>query len=298
MASSWIVARTTKDGGKRYRVLYRLGGRESKARYVGSFKTKAEALERRRWVNGELAAMRVPDVSTLAKEPAPAPTLGEAAEQWRASRVDVEPQTASMHRSAFVRMFKVKPELRSRRLGELTVPDVAVLVAALADAGYKRETLRKSRTALAQTLDFFQVEPNVARDERVKLPRERKAHISPPLAEHVENVLELVASRYVLPLLVLDECGPRVSELEHVTVGDLDEERLAIRVRPDAEKNERYRYLHLPDDLFAALWRRSRHGRTATQRRRSSPASRTRTSAWPSHGRARRAGCRTSRRTH
>ena len=51
----------------------------------------------------------------------------------------------------------------------------------------------------------------------------------------------------VLPLLVLDECGPRVSELESSVVGDLDEERRAIRVRPDAEKNERYRYLQLPD---------------------------------------------------
>lgn len=57
----------------------------------------------------------------------------------------------------------------------------------------------------------------------------------------------------VLPLLVLDECEPRVSELESAVVGDLDEERRAIRVRPDAEKNERYRYLQLPDDLFAAL---------------------------------------------
>ena len=57
----------------------------------------------------------------------------------------------------------------------------------------------------------------------------------------------------VLPRLVLDECEPRVSELESAVVGDLDEERRAIRVRPDAEKNERYRYLQMPDDLFAAL---------------------------------------------
>ena len=66
-------------------------------------------------------------------------------------------------------------------------------------------------------------------------------------------MLGLVAPRYVLPLLILDECGPRVSELETAVVGDFDEERQAIRVRPDAEKNERYRYLSLPDELFAAL---------------------------------------------
>jgi integrase len=77
--------------------------------------------------------------------------------------------------------------------------------------------------------------------------------LPPPLAEHVESVLGLVAPRYVLPLLILDECEPRVSELEAAVVGDIDEERKAIRVRPDAEKNQRYRYVNLPDDLFAAL---------------------------------------------
>ena len=44
-----------------------------------------------------------------------------------------------------------------------------------------------------------------------------------------------------------------MNELVSATVGDLDEERLAIRVRPEAEKNERYRYLYAPDYLFAAL---------------------------------------------
>jgi integrase len=189
----------------------------------------------------------------LEREPVRAPTLAEAAERWRESRVDVVEQTQNMHRSAFARIFRVQPELRSRRLDELMVADVSDLVAALAAAGYKRETLRKTRTALAQVLDFYALTPNVARDERVKLPRERKTHIPPPLAEHVESVLRLVAPRYVLPLLILDECGPRVSELETAVVGDLDEERRAIRVRPDAEKNERYRYLFLPDDLFAVL---------------------------------------------
>jgi integrase len=54
-------------------------------------------------------------------------------------------------------------------------------------------------------------------------------------------------------LLVIDECGPRVSELATAEVGDLDEHRRAIRVRWTFEKNERYRLLELPDDLFDAL---------------------------------------------
>jgi hypothetical protein len=51
------------------------------------------------------------------------------------------------------------------------------------------------------------------------------------------------------------------------------QERRAIRVRPDAEKNERYRYLHLPDELFAALLRTPRRVRIAIQTLHSPPTS-------------------------
>jgi integrase len=253
VASSWIIARSTSKGGRRYRVLYRLGGRETPARYGGSFPTKTEALARKRWVDGELAALRIPDLRLLEQVPTQAPTLAEAAERWRESRVDVAEQTGNMHRSAFARIFKVAPALARRRLDDLTVADMADLVSALAAVPYKRETIRKTRTALAQTLDFYKIEPNPARDERVKLPKERKAHIPPPLADHVERVAQTVPRQYVLPLLVIDECGPRVSELEDAQVGDLDEHRRAIRLRWTFEKNERYRLLELPDDLYAAL---------------------------------------------
>jgi integrase len=252
MPSSWITTRTTKAGAKRYRVEYRLGGRESATRYGGSFKTKREADERRRWITGELAARRVPYLRSRDQERR-APTLVEAAKGWRDSRVDVVEQTANMHRSAFVRIFKVKPDLRGRRVDDVTRVDVADLIAELAARGYKRETVRKTRTALAQTLDFYGVTPNPVRDDRVKLPRERKTHLPPPLAEHVERVLELVAASYRLPFAILDVTGARVNELVSATVGDLDEERQAIRIRPEAEKNERYRYLPLPEDLFNAL---------------------------------------------
>jgi integrase family protein with SAM-like domain len=67
----------------------------------------------------------------------------------RSSRVDVDEQTRNMHWSSAGRIFKVAPHLRGRRIDELTVDDVAALIAALADAGYKRETIRKTRTALA-----------------------------------------------------------------------------------------------------------------------------------------------------
>jgi integrase len=253
VASVWIRTRETKAGAKRYRVEFRLGGRESKIRYGGSFKTRREATARKGWVAGELAALRIPVVRGSEARRRTLPTLAEASERWRESRIDVDHQTAAMHRSAFSRIAKIAPHLPRRRVDEIVVDDVTALVAGLAAHPYKRETIRKTRTALAQVLDHYEIDPNPVRDSRVKLPKERKAHIPPPLAAHVERIAETVSPEYVLPLLIIDECGPRVSELEMCEIGDLDEHRRAIRVRWTFEKNERYRHLSLPDDLFAAL---------------------------------------------
>ena len=71
MPSVWITTRATARGGKRYRVMYRLGGRESMPRYGGTFSTRREALVRKTWVMGELAAMRVPDHRLVADHATP-----------------------------------------------------------------------------------------------------------------------------------------------------------------------------------------------------------------------------------
>lgn len=82
MANVWIRTRPTKGGGKRYRVEYRLGGRESSSRYGGSFRTMREAKTRRDWIAGELAALRLPDLRLL-HERVLRPTLAEAAQRWQ-----------------------------------------------------------------------------------------------------------------------------------------------------------------------------------------------------------------------
>jgi integrase len=252
MPSVWIAARPTKDGGRRYRVLYHLGGRGARSRYAGTFGTKREAEIRKNWVAGELAALRVPDLAFDEPDQTPvAPTLAEACDAWRATRVDVTDGTRALHRTALGRVLKT--DIATARIDAIHVDDVVAMVTALVDAGYKRETVKKSRDFLAMVLDHYEIEPNAARDKRVRLPRERKPHVPPPLASHVERVAEVLPRHHVLPLLIIDECGPRVNELVTAKVGDLDEDRRAIRVRSEVEKNDRYRLLQLPDDLFAAL---------------------------------------------
>ena len=264
MASVWIRTRQTKENGKRYRVEYRLGGRESRSHYGGSFTTMREAKVRRDWIAGELAALRVPDLKLL-REPVLAPTLAEAAQRWQESRVDVAEATKLQHRTA---LRKALPVLGKRRLDTITAQDLADLVARLDSEGAKRESIRKVVNAVAMVLDHAGVTPNPARDRvHVRLPRERRPEIAPPAAEHVLAVYALLPSRYRLPLLVLDATGMRLGELERLAWGDVDEPRVRWRVSQAVSKTGRGRWVHVPPGIFeAALELVPREDRTPERR--------------------------------
>jgi hypothetical protein len=245
MASSWITTRTTKNGARRFRVEFRLGGREAPTRYGGSFKTKREADERRRWIDGELAARRVPDLRSFASAAA-APTVAEAVRRWCESRVDVSEGTRVLHRVALARVL---PTLGGKRVDELTVEDVNDLVVALAAAGRKRETIRKSVKYLAAVLDEQGLEENPARSKRIRFPHEEPVELDPPTSEHVEAVCRLLPSAYRLPFLWLDWSGARVGTVETVRVGDYDEPRRRIRLRAATTKTRAALWVDLPDVL-------------------------------------------------
>src|SRR5919108_636106 len=103
MASAWIAMRVLANGVKRYRVMYRLGGRESAPRYAGSFSTRRDALARKAWVVGELASMRIPDLRLAADSARP--TVAELAVAWQRSRVDVTAGTLQTYRVALGRVL-------------------------------------------------------------------------------------------------------------------------------------------------------------------------------------------------
>jgi integrase len=248
VASVWITRRETASG-PRYRVRYRPGGAESPIRYAGSFRTRREALARKQWVAGELAALRMPDVRALERH-RQAPTLREAAARWRDSRVDASEATRLQHRSAVNRML---PLLGARRVDELTPADVAELVSELHAAGSARETIRKSLTALKLILDHTGALPNVARDPSVKLPREEREEPQPPSAEHVEAVYHLLPSKHRLALLFLDWSGARVGSIDSTLVGDYDEWRRRVRLRAATTKTRRALWVELQPALADAI---------------------------------------------
>jgi integrase len=250
MASVWLTIRITGNGAKRYRVEFRLGGREAPTRYAGSFKTRREAYERKRWISGELAARRVPDLTSLETRRRAA-TVAEACERWRASRVDVTESTRVLHRVALAR---VVPVLGGRRVDELSGDDIVHLVETLATAGKRRETIRKSVKYLAAVLDYEGVTPNPCRDkQRIRLPHEERIELNPPTAAHDEAVFRLLAPAYRLPLLWLDWSGARVASIDLVHVGDYDERDRRIRLRTSATKTRQALWVELPDVLADAL---------------------------------------------
>lgn len=244
------MTRKTASGGTRYVVKYRLGGRESAHRYAGSFAARRDAIARRSWVAGELSAMRVPNIAAFSESSTGSPTVAEACEQWRAARVDVAETTRVLHRVA---LGRVVPSLGDRRIDRVTVDDVNALVVELVRAGRKRETIRKSVKYLAAVLEENGIEPNPARDKRVRLPHAEPVELEPPTSEHVEAVVRLLAPSYRLPLLWLDWSGARVSSVEATLVGDYDEHGRRVRLRAATTKTRRALWVDLPDALAHAI---------------------------------------------
>jgi integrase len=231
-------------------VKFRLGGSGSRKRYGGSFPTMREALLREKWIAGELAALRVPDLHALA-EPVLTPTFAEAATRWQASRVDAAEATQVQHRTALNRAL---PIIGAARIDEIGPQDVADLVAALHAEGKARESIRKTVTATAMVLDHAGITPNPARDRvSVKLPREEPEEPNPPTADQLLAVYRLLPSKHRLPFLFLDWSGARVSCIDLTLAGDYDEQRRRVRLRAATTKTRRALWIELHPALAEAL---------------------------------------------
>jgi integrase len=155
-----------------------------------------------------------------------------------------------LHRVA---LDRVLPLLGTKRVDALTVEDVNDMVAKLAEKGRKRETIRKSVKYLAAVLEEAGVDPNPARDRRIRLPHEERIEPEPPTSERVEAVYRLLPRAYRLPLLWLDWSGARVGSIESVKVGDYDEQARRVRLRAATTKTRSALWVELPDVLAEAI---------------------------------------------
>ena len=98
MASVHVITRRTKAGAPRYLVRFRLGGRDTRLSHGGSFPTRRAAEQRARWIGGELAAGRVPDLDMAARSARRETTLAEWGRRFVASRIDAAGRPGAGHR--------------------------------------------------------------------------------------------------------------------------------------------------------------------------------------------------------
>jgi integrase len=222
MASVSIRRRETS-----FQVRYRCGGRAYPLVHAGSFKTLREARLRRDLVAGELAAGRNPaEALEVLSAPPTRRTFREWAEAYKTSRVDIGELTLKNTDSHLKRL---NGAFGDRDPQTITVGDVQEWVGQNADLS--PSSFRPYIGTLRLLLDFAGVEPNPARDKRVKLPRVSVAEIEPPTAEQVEAILANVRPRWRLALRTLEQSGMRVGELASLEWRDVDVAGSRFRIR-------------------------------------------------------------------
>ena len=245
MPSLTITTRRTKSG-PRYVVRYRLGGRAYPVEHGGSFKTLREAKARRDLIGGELAAGRNPRVvlEAMVTPPAPVRTFAQWGQRYKASRVDVSDATRA---NIETHLKALQPTFGDRDPQNITFADVQEWAAG---SGLSPGSLRPYIATLRLVLDFAEVEPNPARDKRVKLPERDAEEINPPTSKQFLAVLDKLTKRWVLPLVVLEQVGMRAGEAASLTWGDVDVAENRFRLRAARTKTRKARWVQVPDWLM------------------------------------------------
>jgi integrase len=251
VASVWHITRRTRDGAKRYVVRFYVSREPgSRIHHGGSFRLLREAEARERWIGGEIAAGRFPDVRRAMREEEARSglTVKAAADRWLASRVDWRPNT---RRSAEGSVQRLAP-LFARGVHELAVDDLQAFIASLVAEGLAPGSIGKIKGRLAEVLDHAGVDPNPARDRRLKVPRDERAIPAPPPARHFATILAHTAERLRLPLRVLEATGMRAEELRSLAWGDVDVADQRWRIVSGKTRASR-RWVQVPADLFGEV---------------------------------------------
>jgi integrase len=251
MASVSIRTRTTKSG-KRFQVRYRLGGRGYPVVHGGSFPTLKEARVRRDFIAGELAAGRNPRglLEAMTAAPAPTMTLSAWAKRYEASRVDYAEETVKNLGS---HLKAILSELGERDPANLTPADVQEWIAGLS---LKPSSMRRYVASLRLLLDFAGVDPNPARDRRVKLPSIIAEEPNPPTSKQLLAILAAVPARWVLPLITIEQTAMTVGEAHTLAWGDVDVAGRQFRLRRanvKAQIRARARWVQVPAWLMEEI---------------------------------------------
>jgi integrase len=256
MASVSVTRRKTRSG-PRYVVRYRLGGRAYPLVHGGSFKTQKEARARRDYIAGELSAGRNPQEGLRAiLDPKPKRTTAALFEEWKASRLDLVERTIENHEGRWKRLEptfgSLAPDEHSHKIIQQWIADNAQGERALTP-----KVLREFVRTLAQVLDHAGVDPNPARDRRIRYPVAERAVIVPPSDKQVLAMLDHIPRERRLFYAFLEQDGGRSGEHIAFTWGDVDQEASKILARPEVVKGRggrrRARWVQVPEWLMEQL---------------------------------------------
>jgi integrase len=251
MASALITTRQRKSG-PRYVVRYRLGGRSYPPLHGGSFKMMKEARARRDLIAGELANGRNPAHllrSMVERGSARVETLSSWRDRFIKSRHDADENTIANYRSSLNSFCE---RFEGRDPHNLTPSDIAEWVAELV-AKHKPGTVRQKVIVVRLLLDFAIVDPNPARDAKVRLPKHVREEPQPPSADHVLAILAALGQKWRLMFVTIEQGALRVGEAVALKWGDVDAAGLRLRLPRSATKRDQARWIYLPEWLMELI---------------------------------------------
>jgi integrase len=148
------------------------------------------------------------------------------AERFLASRIDVDANTTKNYRSA---LRKIGETFGDRDPATITATEVAEWIASMAETR-KPGTLGQYLIAFRLLLDHVGLEENVARDPRVKLPKQVREEPNPPSAEHTEAILEALGEKWRLLFVTIEQGALRLGEAVGLRWADVDAAGLRLRL--------------------------------------------------------------------
>jgi integrase len=139
----------------------------------------------------------------------------------------------------------------------ITASEIAEWVAERAETR-KPGTLKQYINVFRSLLDHAGVDPNPARDPRVKLPKQVRDEVNPPPADHFLAILGELLPRWRLFFITLEQGALRIGEAVNLRWADVDAAGLRLRLPKSATKTDKARWVYLPEWLIQATRRPAR----------------------------------------
>jgi integrase len=178
--------------------------------------------------------------------PVAPPTCRVGFERFIDSRVDVGDKAKGLYRNS---RDWLAPLLGDRDPHEVTVADIQELIAS---RPLSPKTLTHYLSTVRQVFDFADVQPNVARSPKVKLPAGDQEEIAPPSGAEWTLIKAQLSRKGSLPIRLKECLALRTKEIRSLTYGDVDfaGERIRVSRARTKRRTAGQRWLPTPPEFL------------------------------------------------